>query len=322
MKKIQNLKGVSIALVAGATMLSGCNRSDNNNASQTQNASAQTPNQNAKTYLVAMDADYPPYSFRGTKGEAIGFDVDILKAVAKNQGINITINPLSWDAVMPEVANATHDIGIGGIAPTDVDDEGFKDKVNKSYAYVYGIDTIASFPPVIDKFNDLKSHKIATLADSSYIGDAKELYGADYANKVSETKTTFLGYQQLLNGEVDAVLGDKGVLAYYAKKYPTRPNGTQKVNINTQGYYFDRYYPMTFISRKDDPELAQKLNQGIEAIIKDGTFQKIHQNWFDFAPRMIPKPQPIPEGDASYVPVSAINASQVATTATASGFNP
>ncbi|MFW2178313.1 MULTISPECIES: substrate-binding periplasmic protein [unclassified Moraxella] len=314
------MKSYQFALTGIATglmlTLTGCNQpastSQNTEASTTASTTptTQTTNLSTPSYKVIVDAEYPPYDFRDEKGNAMGFDVDILNAIAKNQGFNITVVPMPWNTVMPKVADGSYDIGMGGMSPGDIEDEGFADKITQSYAYAYGIDTIASISPIITDYQSLKNYKVATLADSAYIADMKELMGANTKANLTETKTVFLGYQKLVNGEVDAVLADKGVLAYFVKQHPLK-TADKKVNIDTKGFYFDRYYPMTIISKKDNPELAQKINKGIEAVVKDGTYAKIHQQWFGRTPKVLPKPEPIPLDDSRFVPVPSDVASAV-----------
>lgn len=296
------------SMLSGIAGLTACNQADtakpasNPQASTTATTTQTTAANKGKVYTVTMDAEYPPFDFRAEDGSATGMDVDILQAVANNQGFQVNIVPMPGDTVIPQVADGSYDIGIGGIAPSDIESEGLSDKVNKSYAYSYSIDTIASISPVIDTYQGLKGHKVATLAESGYISDLKTLYGVDFANHVTESKTIFLAYQQLLMGKTEAVLGDKAVLSYYNKKYADKTQG--KIQDNASGYYFENYYPMTFISKKSDPELAEKINKGIEAIVKDGTYAKIHQKWLGIAPAIIPKPEPIPAGDAALVSAS------------------
>lgn len=290
----------SLSLFISIVSLTACDKTDNTNA---ETVSVSTPKVEVisagETYKVIMDAEYPPFVFRDEKGNAIGMDVDILNAIAQSQDFSVTIEPMPGDLVIAEVAKGNYDIGIGGIYPGDINDIGFKDKVLKSHAYAYSLDSLATTKAVITDYDALKNYKVATLADSSYISDMEALYGDNFDNQVVESETVFLGYQQLLNGKVDAVLADKAVLAYYNQKYAK--NANQPVKLSGQGNYFNRYYPMTIISRKDNPELARRINLGIQAIVKDGTYSKIHQKWLGTAPKLLPKPEPIPEGEASFI---------------------
>lgn len=291
---------VFLSLSVSMVSLTACDKTDTTN---TETIAMSTPKVEVisagETYKVIMDAEYPPFDFRDEKGQPIGMDVDILNAIAQSQDFSITIDPMPGDLVVPDVAKGNYDIGIGGIYPGDIDDIGLKDQVIKSYAYAYSLDGLATTTAVIQDYDALKNYKVATLADSSYISDMKQLYGNNFDNQVVESKTIFLGYQQLLKGEVDALLADKAVLAYYNKKYANNPH--QPVKLGAQGNYFNRYYPMTIISRKDNPELAKRINLGIQAIVKDGTYSKIHQKWLGTTPKLLPKPEPIPQGEASFI---------------------
>lgn len=57
------------------------------------------------TINVGIDANYPPYDYRDEQGQATGFDVEILKAIAKNQKIGLTIIPERWDTLVEDFDN-------------------------------------------------------------------------------------------------------------------------------------------------------------------------------------------------------------------------
>lgn len=56
-----------------------------------------------KTWVIAMDTVFRPFEYTDEKGEFVGIDVDIIKAVAANQGFNIEIQSLGWDAAVTAV---------------------------------------------------------------------------------------------------------------------------------------------------------------------------------------------------------------------------
>lgn len=113
------------------------------------------------------------------------------------------------------------------------------------------------------------------------------------SSHVASSKPTV---QALNRNEVGAVLGDKGVLTYFVNKLPNN-----KFAISDKGYYFGRYYPMTIALKNGDEELTKSINQGIEAIVKDGTYSKIYEKWFNAKPAIMPKHEPISTDNDGFI---------------------
>lgn len=78
-------------LVVGALALAGCSNG-NSNAAKNNTASS------AKTLVVGFDQDYPPYGFVGDDGKYTGFDIDLATMVAEQNGWNIELSAIDWDA--------------------------------------------------------------------------------------------------------------------------------------------------------------------------------------------------------------------------------
>ena len=310
-----NVMHLTTALVGAiAVSLTGCGQPNQSTDGSTKNqptAAASTASVDAtpvaggKNYKVLVDPQYPPYDFLDEKGKPVGFDIEILQAIAKQQGFNVTLVSMPWETTLEKLSDGGYDIAVGAIAPSDITDSPNANKLSYSYAYNYGIDAIVSINPVVHHFDQLKNLKVATLADTDYVSDLKELQGN--TGNVVESKSFFLALQTLSRKEVDAVLGDKGVLSYHAGQFPE-----SKFVISGKGDYFDHYYPMVIALKNGDPELANVINHGIEAIVKDGTYSKIYEKWFHSQPVIMPKPEPVPTGEADFIPAPTLSTSSSA----------
>lgn len=51
-----------------------------------------------KTYIIATDKTYPPFEMEDDSGKLIGVDMDLIRAIAKDQNFKIKINSLGFDA--------------------------------------------------------------------------------------------------------------------------------------------------------------------------------------------------------------------------------
>lgn len=278
--------GLSLILVT-SLLITGCNKIENNKAKTSTTSTDVTASSTipqGPTVTVAIDTSYPPYDFQGEKGEAVGFDVDILNAIGEKQGFKPNFLPKAWDGLEDNLAGKG-DFNIIMSAVTLNDER--KQKFEVSDVYAYGQDAIMTKPELttINKFDDLKNIKVATQAETASADDLIKLQGKNNPNTILE-KTTFLAFKDLLSGKVDAVLGDGGVLRYHAKSAPN-----MEFRFANEGEYFVPY-EMVILGKKGDRITIDKFNAGLKQIVADGTYAKIYEKWFGEAP----KPEQIPHG--------------------------
>lgn len=70
-------------------------------------------------YTVAMDAAYPPFGSQDLKSkEYVGYDVDIIKAIAAKEGFAVKIRNLQFDGLIPVLRTGNIDIAINDITIT------------------------------------------------------------------------------------------------------------------------------------------------------------------------------------------------------------
>jgi polar amino acid transport system substrate-binding protein len=72
-----------------------------------------------QTYVVGIDAEYPPYSYLDSEGNAIGFDVESMKWIAEDQGFEVTFQPTAWDGIIPALQAGKIDLIYSGMTITE-----------------------------------------------------------------------------------------------------------------------------------------------------------------------------------------------------------
>ena len=86
-------------------------------AAQTNGDAAGTADNAAagdKVWMVATDTVFRPFEFTNEQGEFVGIDVDILAAIAEDQGFQYELNSLGWDAAVAAVQSGQADAIIAG----------------------------------------------------------------------------------------------------------------------------------------------------------------------------------------------------------------
>lgn len=266
--------------------LTGCNKAENTATNNTNQATVTEPTSASAVALsatpqgevlnVGVDGNYPPYDFRDDKGNATGFDVDIIKAIGEKQGFSVNVLPDTWENVQTNLDKGGYDLSISGYSITDERQQ--KYLVSKPYAFAQDIIAVKQGLMGVNGLKDLAKYSVSTQADTPYIDDLKE---AGVQN-IKAQASSFLAFKELATGKSDAMLADKGLMLHYAKSFPEF-----KFDMVGKGEYFEPY-ELVILAPKGKEALMEKVNAGIDQIIQDGTYAEIYKKWFGIAPIAIP----------------------------------
>ncbi|PHM11065.1 basic amino acid ABC transporter substrate-binding protein [Nostoc sp. 'Peltigera malacea cyanobiont' DB3992] len=245
-------------------------------------------NPDAKPLKVATDPTFVPFEFQTADGKLEGFDIDLMNALAspalrlrsvtaagipKVAGFAIQFESLPFDGMISTLQAKRVDAAISGITITA---ERLKTIAFSRPYFKAGLAiAVREDNQNIQDFNSLKGKKIAVQIGST---------GADFAKTIPNAKiSTFNSgpefFQDLLNGNVDAVVSDAFATLYAIK------NGKLKgirvvADLLTQEYY-------GIAMPKDSPHL-DAINKGIATLLSNGTYKQIYQKWFDAEPPQLP----------------------------------
>lgn len=280
-------KLLALSLV-GLMTLSGCNKTDNTPKSDTTTAtstqastpvwSSDTSNlpANAPTYTMAIDPTYPPFALKDEKGQAMGLDIDILKAIGEKQGFKIQLVPRPWTDIFQDLNAKKFDIIGSGVGSS----EQMATSFSQSKPFIQSSNILisnASAP--INSVADIKGKKIGTTADSDAHDLAKSLVAQPSDLVIFDS--SFLALQGLIQGKVQGVADDELVLTYFTKNLAKQ--NLKFHTLNNQA--LDPTYKTTpndgivFVMHKTNTELLTKINTGIDQIKADGTYDKIVKKW-------------------------------------------
>lgn len=228
------------------------------------NASGSDSSEKKEDFTFAMSGLYPPFNYKDN-GELVGFDVEIGNALAKEMGMNPKPVTNPWETILSALkSNRFHAI-IGSMAITD---ERKKEVSFTSPYYESGAQIFVSKERKdIQSADDIKGKKIGVVVSSTFEDLAKE-----YSDQVSTYNSDVTALQDLLvEGRLDAVITDKlvGMYAINQNDLGIKPAG--------EALYTDQ---MGIAVNKDDKQLLEELNQALEAIKEDGTYEKISKKYF------------------------------------------
>lgn len=266
-------------LVAGI-VLAACSKTEPPApAASTPAASAPAPA--AKVYLVGTDAAYAPFESQNEKGEIVGFDIEVVKAVAQKAGIEVKFLNTPWEGIFNTLAQGDRDLLVSSITITAER----KQTMDFSAPYFDAQQLIAvKKDSKIAKFNDLKKLKVGVQNGTTGDEVVTKLQGKDSAN-IKRFESTPLALKELEAGGVDAVVADNGVVVHYVNN-----NSDAKFKTVSDASFVSEQYGLAV--KKGNTELLEKLNKGLADIKSDGTYDKIYTQYFGAPPAAAAAPAP------------------------------
>jgi glutamine transport system substrate-binding protein len=219
-------------------------------------------------YVVGTDAAYPP--FEKLDGEKIvGFDIDVLNAIAEAAGFQVDVQNTGWDPLFDGIDKDKVDFGISAITIT----EERKQKYDFSEPYFQATQLImVSEDSPVTKLADLQGKKIGVQTATTGEAAVKKAFGDTYEG-IRGFDDTPSAVDDMFNGRVDAVVADNAVLQEYLKKYPDK-----KIKlIKDDSFEVENYGLMV---KKGNTELLAKINEGLKEIKENGTYDKIFNTYF------------------------------------------
>ncbi|SDL43614.1 ABC transporter substrate-binding protein/permease [Streptococcus equinus] len=214
------------------------------------------------TYKIVMDSSFAPFEYQNDSGKYEGIDVDLIKAIAEQQGFNIELSNPGFDAALNAVQAGQADAVIAGMSITDARKEIFD--FSDPY-YTSNILLAVKKGSSVKSYEDLNGMTVGAkngTASYTWLSEHADQYG--YSLRAFDEASTM--YDSLNSGSIDALMDDEAVLRYAIKqgrKFETPIDGEKSGE-----YGFA-------VNKGANPELLEMFNNGLAALVKSGKYDKI-----------------------------------------------
>ncbi|MCG5030468.1 basic amino acid ABC transporter substrate-binding protein [Mesosutterella sp. OilRF-GAM-744-9] len=223
----------------------------------------------AVEYTVGTGATYRPFEFQNAKKELVGFDIDLVKEIAKAQGFKVKFVNTAWGVIFESLKNGDRDFIISGITITPQR----KETIDFSAPYFAAHQLILTQKNVkVKGLADLKGKKVSVVANSAGDIACSKMFGKA-STSIKRFDNTPLALEELNAGGVDAAVGDVGVFAYYAQQNPSK-----HFNMVRDPSFEDQYFGIGV--RKGNTKVLKDVNEGLKKVIKSGAYAKVYHKWF------------------------------------------
>ncbi|HLR02891.1 MAG TPA: transporter substrate-binding domain-containing protein [Virgibacillus sp.] len=221
-------------------------------------------------YTVVTDTSFVPFEFK-EDGEYVGFDIDLINAIADEVGFDINLETTNFDGIIPGLQTGSFDIALAGIGITD--ERAKKIDYSDPY-YESGLRIgVAIDNDSIEGIEDLSGKKIATRLGSTSAEYIDEEIDDAEAKQYEQLDQAYLAVE---NGSADAVLYDAPNVAYYIQT-----KGEDSLKMVGDLYQAEEY---GIAMAKGQEDLVEAVNEALETLKEDGTYDEIYEKWFGEKP--------------------------------------
>ena len=258
------MKKLICAMLAGLVVcqLAACGGASTSSTSETTQASANADN-STKKYIISTDTMFAPFEFTDSDGKFKGIDVDIMEAIAEDQGFEYEMNSLGFDAALAAVQAGQADGVIAGMSITDERKKTFD--FSEPY-YQADVTLAVAKGTEISSLDDLKGKKIAVKTGTNGADYAKSIKD-QYGFEIVEFKDSPTMYQDVIAGNTFGCYEDYPVMAYNIQK------GAQ---LEIPDGFTANGTPLGFaVMKGKNSELREMFDAGLKNIQENGKFQEI-----------------------------------------------
>ncbi|MGM8211473.1 transporter substrate-binding domain-containing protein [Virgibacillus sp. W0430] len=271
MKKVK--KSLFGMLLLFALLLFGCgqdvNTSQSNDSEESAEDEALQKIIDSEVIRVGFEGTYRPFNFLNDENEYTGFDVDIANEIAERMGVKAEFIATSWDSLIGGVKADKFDVIIAQMTVT----EERKQSVDFTDPYVVTGSVLITREDTegINKLEDISGKKVGTGTGTTFAEVAESVEGAN----VTLYKTVNEYLQDLLNERLDVIINDQLLMSYNIKE--------EKIPVKIVSDVLNED-EIAMAVKKGNGGLIKKLNEELNNIIEDGTYEEIYRKWFDANP--------------------------------------
>lgn len=209
------------------------------------------------TLVMATNAYFEPYEYY-EGDQIVGIDAEMAAAVAEKLGMELQIEDMEFDSIIPAINSGKADIGVAGMTVTE-------DRlVNVNFTNPY---TTATQVIIVQEGSEIAGNDdLSGKTIGVQLGTTGDIFAEDVEGATIERYNKGMdAVQALANGIIDAVIIDNEP----AKQFVSKAEG---LKILDEEFVIEEY---AIAIAKDNEELLEKVNTALEELTADGTIQSI-----------------------------------------------
>jgi polar amino acid transport system substrate-binding protein len=222
-------------------------------------------------FILGLDDSFPPMGFTDDKGEIVGFDVDLAKAVCEKLGVELVLQPIEWEAKEQELSTKNIDCIWNGFSVTPERQENLT--MSKPYMQ-NNISLVVTNASTVTSMADMAGKKLAVQSGSSAeeaLNDDTNKAFRESLGQVNPFSDYITALMDMETGNSDAVLMDTVTANYMIA------DAGKDYKVLSETLLADQY---AIGFRKGDKALCDAVEKALSELKADGTVAEISTKWF------------------------------------------
>ncbi|MBN1247808.1 MAG: basic amino acid ABC transporter substrate-binding protein [Anaerolineae bacterium] len=218
------------------------------------------------TVVVATDATWPPMEYVDENKEIVGYDIDLMRAVAEHGGFEVEFRNVAWDGIFAGLAAGEYDAVISSVTILPEREElyDFSDPyINAGQIVVVRAESDITGP------DDLAGHDVGAQISTTGAFAIQEMEGVE----LSEYDEVGLAFEDLVAGRIDAVVCDTPVAADFALQREEYRDALKIVGEP----FTDEHYGI--LVQKGNSDLLEMINSGLDQVQAEGIDEQLEEEW-------------------------------------------
>ncbi len=217
--------------------------------------------------VVATDATWPPMQFLNEDREIVGFDIDLMTAIAEAAGFEVEFRNTAWDGIFAGLATGEYDAVISSVTITEERRQNMdfsEPYINAGQVLIVPVDSEG-----VETLEDMGGMTVGAQIGTTGAFAIEDVDGVESATY----DEVGLAIEDLAAGRIDGVVADTPVAANYALQ-----NETYAEALKIVGEPFtDEYYGIAVPQGRD--ALLEMINEGLAQVEADGTIDELTEKW-------------------------------------------
>lgn len=247
---------------AGTTNADTTNADTSADTAANTDASADNADTEGKTYVIATDTTFAPFEFENEDGEMVGIDLDLLAAIAEDQGFDYELQVVGFSAAVTALESGEADGVIAGMSITEAREELYD--FSQPY-YDSGVGMAVAADSDITSYEDLAGQQVAAKIGTEGC-DFAESIADEYGFTITQFEDSATMYQDVLSGTSAACFDDYPVLGYEISRGTALALPLEMEQGSSYGFA---------TLKGENPELVEMFDAGLANLKASGKYDEI-----------------------------------------------
>lgn len=220
--------------------------------------------------IVGTEAEFKPFEYKNEKGEIIGFDMDMARELAKDLGVKLRVDNMSWDSLPTALGTGRIDVIISGMTANE---ERAKSRSFTEPYYHTQLCLLVNAKSGIEKPADVNGKRLVVKTGTTGDDQSARLFPDAKVTRFEQEDICTL---EVATGRADAFLYDRYSILNHQRKNPT----ITRAILEPQG----PPQPYAMAVRLGDTKFVDRLNAFLEKFVADGRYARIYEKHFGEPP--------------------------------------